>query len=151
MVKFEDLKDIATNWAEEFSNAINASTHYARSAKKWGVDFDGCMLFVFQASGEIEEDFSIFLDLQAGKCLSIQVLAPGEESPRPAPMIVSAPMSTWKRVIFKEIDPVAALMQKQLDLVGDMSLVMRYAQAAVDLVNATEQTDRSLFTNYDLG
>lgn len=151
MVKFEDLKDMANNWANEFSNAINASTHYARSAKKWGVDFDGSMIFVFQASGEIEEDFSIFLDLQAGKCLSTQVLAPGEEPPRAAPMIISAPISTWKRVIFKEIDPVAALMQKQLDLVGDMSLVMRYAQAAVDLVNATEQTDRSLFSNYDLG
>jgi hypothetical protein len=46
---------------------------------------------------------------------------------------------------------VAALMNKQVELEGDMALVMRYAQAAVDLVNATEQTDRALFAQYDLG
>lgn len=151
MVKFEDLKDMATKFAEDFATAINESKAYARSGKKWGIDFDGSMLFVFQASGEVEEDFSLFIDLQTGKCLSTQILGPGEEPPRQPPMVITAPMSAWKSVIFKEIDPVAAMMQKVLNLEGDMSLVMRYAQAAIDLVSATEQADRSLFTSFDLG
>jgi putative sterol carrier protein len=151
MVSFNDLKGKANAWALEYSNALNASKAYARAGKKWGLDFDGAMMFVFQASGEVAEDFSVFLDLKEGKCLGVKLLGPAEKPPRPAPMVIKAPMSTWKSVIFKELDPVAALMQAKLALTGDMSLVMRFAQAAIELVNATEQTDRSLFTQYNLG
>jgi putative sterol carrier protein len=99
----------------------------------------------------IEEDFSLFLDLKAGQCLGAHILAPSEETPRAPTLLISGSMATWKKVIFKEVDVVAVLMNKMLELEGDMALVMRYAQVAVDLVNATEQTDRLLFTQYDLG
>jgi putative sterol carrier protein len=151
MVKFEDMKDLASSWLEEFAAAINASKAYARSAKKWGVDFDGAIVLTLQPCGEVEEEFSLFLDLQAGQCLGAQLLGPGEEPPRPPTVRISGPMATWKKVVFKEVDVTAALMNKMLELEGDMALVMRYAQASIDLVNSTEQTDRTLFTQYDLG
>ncbi len=151
MVGYKDIKDKAIAWATEYKNSVNNNAAYARNAKKWGVGFDGAMTFVFQAQGEITEDFSIFLDLKEGKCLDTKVFGPGEKGPREAPMVIAAPMANWKDVIFKTVDPVTALMQGKLKLKGDMSLVMRFAQAAIELVNSTEKTDRSLFTQYNLG
>ena len=151
VVRYKDIKDMATAWANEYAEALNNSEAYGRAAKKWGVDFDGSMLFVYLPSGELTDEFSVFLDLAEGKCLSTTVLGPGEEPPRVPTMRISAPMSKWKRVIFREVDPVSALMQGILTLEGDMSLAMRFSQAAIELVNATEQTDRTLFTQYDYG
>ncbi|HMF29941.1 MAG TPA: SCP2 sterol-binding domain-containing protein [Candidatus Lokiarchaeia archaeon] len=151
MVSFDNIKDLVAAWAAEYASALNNSKAYGRAAKKWGLDFDGSMLFMYQASGELTDDFSIFLDLKEGKCLEAVVLGPEEEPPRPPTLKITAPVSNWKKVIFKEVDPVSALMQGVLTLVGDMSLVMRFSQAALELVNATEQTDRTLYTQYDFG
>jgi len=151
MVKFADLEEMAKAWADEFGNALNASETYASVAAGWGVDFDGSMLFIFEASGEIEEDIGAFLDLQDGKCLGITVLPPGEDPPRPPTLTIRAPMYNWKKVIFKELDVVGAIMQGKLALTGDMTLVMRYTRAAVELVNVAEQTNTAMFTQFDLG
>ena len=151
MVKYADLEEMAKAWAEEFSNALNSSETYAEVAAGWGVDFDGSMLFVFEASGEIEEDIGAFLDLKDGKSLGITVLPPGEDPPRPPTLTIRAPMYNWKKVIFKELDAVGAIMQGKLALTGDLTLVMRYTRAAVELVNVAEQTNTAMFTQFDLG
>jgi putative sterol carrier protein len=152
MVKFKDIKAKAEKFAEEYKNALNNSKSYARAAKKWGIDFDGALMFVFKASGEMQDDFSVFLDLKEGKCLGTTLVGPGQQPPRPAPMVITAPLFIWKKVIFnKAEDAVTAIMQNKLVLQGDMKLAMRFAQAAIELVKATEQTDRSIFTQYDLG
>jgi putative sterol carrier protein len=151
MVEFEDLKDTAVAWAAEYCQALNNTPEYEEAAKGWGVDFEGAMLFVMGASGEIGFDIVAFLDLQDGKCLGIKVLEPGEDPPRAPGLTLKAPLLLWKKLAFKEINPIQALMQGQLQLEGDMSLAMRYSQAAMMLADITEKTDRSLFTSYDLG
>jgi len=151
MVKFEDLKEIGKAWAEEFCKALNDSPEYKQAAKGWGVDFDGGMLMVMEKSGEIEDDVSAFLDLKDGKCLGITLLAPGEKPPREPIMMLRGTFLIWKKLAFKEIDPIQTLMQGLLVLEGDMNLALRYAKAAMELTNVVEKTDTSLFTNYDLG
>ena len=54
-------------------------------------------------------------------------LVQNEEPPRPVTAKISAPLSNWKRVIFKELDPVSAITQNVLTLEGDLKLIMRYA------------------------
>ncbi len=153
MVKFEDLKEIGKKWAAEFCEGINNSPEYEASAKGWGVDFDGGMLFVMEKTGEIEDDISAFLDLKDGKCLGITILAPGEEPPRTPIMSLRASMLTWKKLASKEIDPIQTLMQGLLKIEGDMALALRYAKAAMELANAVESAPSSeiLFNKYDLG
>lgn len=151
MVKFEDLIEIGEKWAAEYCKALNESPEYEKAAKGWGVDFEGGMLMIMEKSGEIEDDISAFMDLKDGKCLGIKILRPGEKPPRPPIMTLSGTFLIWKKLAFKELDPIQSLMQGLLKLDGDMSLALRYAKAAMELANVVEKTDTTLFTKYDLG
>ena len=151
MVVFDDIREMGEAWAEEYCQALNKTPEYAEAAKGWGVDFEGAMMFVMEPSGDINFDIRAFLDLKDGKCLGIKLLEPGEEPPRPAGMTLRASMLLWKKLAFKELNPIQALMSGDLKLEGEMSLAMRYSQAAMLLADVTEKTDRSLFTKFDLG
>ena len=151
MVTFADLKPIADAWATEYAEALNQNPKYAKAAKTWGVDFDGSLMFVMEKCGEVEDDIKIFIDLQAGKCLDIQVLEPDQDPPREPGMTLHCPLSTWKKLAFKELEPMSAIMAGTMKLEGDMKLAMRYASAALELANTVENTDRTLFTQFDLG
>jgi putative sterol carrier protein len=151
MVSFEDLKEMAISWSKEYCQALNDSEEYAEAAAGWGVEFEGAMLFIMGASGEIEDDITAFIDLKDGKCLGIEVLPPGQDPPREAGMTLKAPLTIWKKLAFKEMNPVQALMTGELGLEGDMQLAMKYSQAAMMLADLTEKTDRSIFTKFDVG
>jgi len=150
MVKFEDLKEGAEKWAREYCEAINNNKDYEEAAKDWGVDQEGAMLYVMEASGEVEEDLKYFLDLKGGKCIEIKVLRPDEDPPREPILSLSAPLFTWKKIAFQELDPIKGLMQNKLKIDGDMGLAMRYSKAALELTKSNENTDRSLLTKYKL-
>ncbi|MFX1340455.1 MAG: SCP2 sterol-binding domain-containing protein [Promethearchaeota archaeon] len=151
MVKFDDLKEEAVAWSKEYCEALNNNTNYEESAKNWGIDFEGALYIVLEACGEIEEDIAAFIDLKAGKCLGIKILRVNEDPPREPILKVFGSMLNWRKVAFKEIDIIQSLMQGVLKLEGEMSLAMRYARAAMELINTMENTDRTLFTKYDLG
>jgi putative sterol carrier protein len=151
MVNYSDMEAEAKKWASEYCEALNNSSEYEKSAKGWGVDFDGSILFKMTACGEVEDDINSFVDLKDGKCLGITVLEPGEDPPRDPGFVLFAPMSIWKKLAFRELDPVQALMTKKLNLEGDMGQIMKFSKAAVLLAEATEQTDRTILTKYDLG
>lgn len=151
MVKFEELEEIGKKWAAEYCEALNNTSSYQEAAKGWGVDFEGGMLFIMEACGEIEDDVASFLDLKDGKCLGIEVITPGNNPPRDPIMTLRAPFLMWRKLAFKEVDPIQSLMQGKLKLEGEMSLAMRYARAAMELANAVEKTDTTFFTRYDLG
>jgi len=151
LVTFEEFKKIGEKWAKEYCNVLNNSKEYEEAAKGWGIDFEGAMLFIMSASGEIDFDVVCFLDLKDGKCLGIKILVPGEEPLRKPGMKLKAPLSIWKKLAFKELNPIQALMTGELQLEGDMSLAMRYSQAAMMLADLTEKTDRSIFTKFNLG
>ncbi|WXG41879.1 MAG: SCP2 sterol-binding domain-containing protein [Candidatus Freyarchaeum deiterrae] len=151
MVTFDEIKKMGKKWAAEYCKALNNTPEYEEAAKGWGVDFEGAMLFIMTPSGEITFDVVSFLDLKDGKCLGIKLLEPGEAPPRTPGLTLKAPMLTWKKLAFKEQNPVQALMTGELQLEGDMDLAMKYSQAAMLLADVTEKTDRSLFTSFDLG
>ncbi|MHA1232138.1 MAG: SCP2 sterol-binding domain-containing protein [Candidatus Helarchaeota archaeon] len=151
MVSFEELKVLGEKWAKEYCEVLNNSPEYNEAASGWGIDFEGAMLVVMTASGEIDFDIRCFLDLKDGKCLGIKILDPDEDPPRETGMTLRAPLYIWRKMAFKEINPIQALMSGDLELEGDMSLVMKYSKAAMMLADLTEKTDRTLFTQFDLG
>ncbi len=151
MVKFKDVIGLGKTWAAEYCKALNASKNYAAAAKGWGVAFEGAMQMTMTKSGEMEDDVSAFIDLKDGRCLGIKILNPGEEPPRKPILILTAPFYIWKKLALKELDPIQSLMAGRLKLDGQMNLAMRYAKAAMELANAVENTDKTLFTKWDLG
>ncbi|MHA1270300.1 MAG: SCP2 sterol-binding domain-containing protein [Candidatus Helarchaeota archaeon] len=151
MVSFEEMKDESQKWANEYCQALNNSQMYEEAAKGWGVGFEGSILIKMTAQGEVEEDIVSFLDLKDGKCLGITLIEPGQSPPREPGFVLEGTFSIWRDLAFKKIDPVQALMTQKLKLTGDMGTIMKFSKAAVLLAEATEKTDRSIFTKYDLG
>lgn len=151
LITFKDIEELGIAWAEEYCKALNSTPEYEEAAKGWGVDFEGAMMFIMGPAGEITFEIRAFLDLKDGKCLGIKLLQPNEEPPRAPGMTLNASMLLWKKLAFKELNPIQALMSGELKLEGEMGLAMRYSQAAMLLADVTEKTDRSLFTKFDLG
>jgi len=153
VLRYEDLLRISDNFVNEFCQAINSSQEYNQAAKGWGVEFEGSILLLMGASGEIEDDIRIYLDLKDGKCLGIYLLAPNEVPPRNPILTISAPLKNWKEMRTKRINPNQLLMSGSLKIEGNVGIIMRYSKAATELGKlAGRQTFiRKLFTEYNLG
>ena len=52
---------------------------------------------------------------------------------------VSGKADSWKKVIDKKVDPIQALITRQLKLKGNMAKVLRSVKAAQELVNCATQ------------
>ena len=152
MIKYKDLLKISENFTKEFCDAINNSHDYNRAAKGWGVEFEGALLWVMGASGEIVDSIRIFLDLKDGKCLRIKLLAPNEDSPRDPILILNAPLNTWKEMRRKRINPNQFIMSGRMKIEGNIALMMRYSKAALELgkLAGRQPFFRKIFTEYDL-
>jgi putative sterol carrier protein len=150
MVKFEDLKDEAVKWANEYCKALNNNENYEEAAKNWGIDQEGAMMYIMEHSGEVEDDIKVYLDLKGGKCLDIKILEPNENPPKEPILSLMAPMPIWKKLAFQELDPIQGLMQGKMKIDGDMALAMRYSKAAQELAVSTKDTDRTILTKYQL-
>ncbi|MFX1408030.1 MAG: SCP2 sterol-binding domain-containing protein [Promethearchaeota archaeon] len=152
MVRFEDLKNLSGDFAKDYCNAINNNTDYAEAAKGWGIDFEGSILYLMEASGEIEDDISIYMDLKNGKCLGIKLLAPNEEPPRKPGLIIRASLVIWNEMAKRKITAMNAIMSGKLKLEGQVNLVMRYSQAAMILAKIAGKQNffKILFNQFNL-
>src|SRR5206468_177494 len=53
-----------------------------------------------------------------------------------APFVISGDYAQWKRVIRKELGPIAGIMQRKLHLKGSLPIVVRFVKSAEQLVEA---------------
>lgn len=122
-------------WLDDFESRINASAAYREAAKTW----EGEIAYVFEAEPDRSwpETTHAVLDLWHGTCRRAWIAS--EEEAGAAPFVIRAPYSRWKQVLQRELDPIKGMMQGKLRLKGDLPTVVRYVQAANELVKlATE-------------
>jgi putative sterol carrier protein len=53
--------------------------------------------------------------------------------------VLAASIATWRKVAEKKVDPIQAIVTRQLKLTGNMGKVMRAVKAAQELVNCVTQ------------
>jgi putative sterol carrier protein len=82
-----------------------------------------------------------YLDLWHGACRGGGIV--GADKGEAAAYVISAPYSRWKEVVQGDLDPTRAMMQGKLKVKGDLVKIVRYARAANELVQLTEQVDTS--------
>ncbi len=119
---------LSDEWAVAFKDAVNSSEAYKLAAATWEGDF----YFVSElASGEQR---TMYLDLWHGECRDAYIVAdPSSKTPE---FEVSGKIPSWTKVINKKVDPIQALMTRQLKLKGNMAKVLKSVKAAQELVNA---------------
>ncbi len=115
-------------WIIEVRDLLNASETYQRSAKDWEGDF----IFVVEPDEAYKETAYLHLQLYHGKSNGAAVV---EEGNLPeTEYTLSAPFSTWRKVIDGKLDPIQGMMTGQLKLKGNLMKIMRYPKAAQEIV-----------------
>jgi putative sterol carrier protein len=118
-------------WAQEFKKALDASAGYRDAGKDWT---HGPVALVVKSDPGlgIGEDVGLWLDLERGVCRDVKIVTRAEAEK--APFCILGEYSRWKSVIRKELDPIKAMMQKKLELKGQMTLIVKYVNASKELV-----------------
>lgn len=119
-------------WIKALSDHLNGSPSYEQSAKNWEGDFT----FVIEGDDAYSDTAYLFLGLFHGKSSDAAQLASVDG--REAGYIISAPFSTWRKVIEGKLDPIQGLMTRRLKLQGDMKMIMRYPKAAKEIIACTK-------------
>lgn len=118
-------------WVQRFKDEINGSEAYRQAAKNWEGDF----YFIVEPDSSEAEPICMYIDLYHGQCRQAYILK-DDSSPSPE-FRVSGTRRVWRAVAQKEMDPIRALLTRQLKLTGNMAKIMRNVKAANELVNCT--------------
>jgi putative sterol carrier protein len=118
-------------WAAAFKTAIEGSAGYKAAAAQWT---HGPVALVVKADPAIgvAEDTGLWLDLHQGVCREAKMV--GRDEAEKAPFCIAGDYARWKSVLRKEIDPIKAMMQKKLELKGQMTIIVKFVNASKELV-----------------
>ena len=124
-------------WFQEFIDRINGSQAYKEAAADW----EGDVTFQIEAEPDKHVPDTIWgwLDLWHGVCRGGGVVdrTKGET----AAYVISAPYSRWKEILQGDLDPIRGMMQGKLRVRGDLPTIVRYVNAANELVHLTGTVD----------
>ncbi|MDB4964519.1 MAG: hypothetical protein JWN44_208 [Myxococcales bacterium] len=119
------------DWAAEFKKQVSSSAAYKQAAAGWTFGPVALLTKADPAIG-LGEDVAMWLDLDRGECREVKVVSKAEAEK--APFCISGEYARWKSVIRKELDPIKAMMQKKLELKGQMTTIVKYVNASKELV-----------------
>jgi putative sterol carrier protein len=123
----------SVEWVSAYGTAINASSGYRAASLEWT---HGPVALVVNRQPEIgmADPVGIWLDLDRGVCRAAKVVSQSEADQ--APFVISGDYENWKRVIRKQLGPIAGIMQRKLSLKGSLPIVVRFVKSAEQLVEA---------------
>jgi putative sterol carrier protein len=123
-------------WAAEFKQALDRSAAYKAAGATWT---HGAVALVIRKDAAIglPDDIGLWLDLNQGVCRDARIV--GNEEAQKAPFCITGEYSRWKSVLRKELDPIKAMMQKKLELKGQMTTIVKYVNASKELVECATQ------------
>lgn len=117
------------DWIQALKAELNASDDYREAARTWEGDFT----FRVEAGVELARPVELYMDLWHGECRAAHVVS--ERLARPAEFTIEAGVAQWRKVIEGRLDPIQAIVTRQLKLAGPMVKVMRAPRAATALVS----------------
>lgn len=120
----------SVEWVAAFKDAVNANEAYQKSAAKWEGDF----IFTIEPKGTLTEPVRFYLDLWHGQCRDAFLIeGPTDKTPE---FEVAGTIDTFRKIFKHDLDPIKALVSRQLKLKGNLGKIMRSVKATLDLVNS---------------
>src|SRR2546421_9709505 len=109
-------------WVSAYGTEINASESYRTASKEWT---HGAVALVVNPQPEIgiAKPVGIWLDLERGLCREAKVVSQTEAEQ--APFVITGDYGQWKRVIRKELGPIARSEEHTSELQSRSDLVCR--------------------------
>jgi putative sterol carrier protein len=118
-------------WIKRLGDECNKSETYREAAKNW----EGDLYIIVEPEGRLQDAVYMYLDLYHGQCR--QAFVPMDYTTITPEFYISGPVSVWKAIAEKKLDPMKALFTRQITLRGNMAKVLKNAKAANELVNCT--------------
>lgn len=118
-------------WIKRLGQACNQSERYREVARNW----EGDVYFIIEPEGQLTEPVYMYIDLYHGRCR--RAFVPEDYTALNPEFQIRGPISVWKEIAEKKIDPIKALLTRKLSLKGNMAKIMRNVQAAHALLDCS--------------
>ena len=125
-------------WVKALMEQLNSSAAYAETAKNW----EGDISFVVEpdpGGGALAGPVTLYVDLWHGQCRGAYLVADSSLQ-RPA-FVLSATLSTFAKIIGGKLDPIQALLTRQLRVKGSMVALMRNVPTVLEFVKICQLVD----------
>lgn len=127
------------DWCAALIEEINGSSEYRNAAAKWGVGFNGNILFDFEPDAGLEKPVRLLLQLEGGRCCGAS-LVDGEQHPD-AGFVLRAPFSLWKDILERKTLAATAILTGKLKVDGEKMTLLKHTAANRALVHCTASVD----------
>jgi putative sterol carrier protein len=127
------------DWARALVDGINGSSEYRNAAAKWGVGFDGDLLFVFEPDDRLERPVYLSIRLSGGTCGGAEFVA-GEDAAG-AGFVLRAPFTLWREILDRKTLAATAILKGRMKVGGDRMTLLRHAGANRALIHCAASVD----------
>lgn len=129
------IKFPSEEWIKELEARLNASEAYAQAAATW----EGDNIYVILPDENHTETSYFYINLQHGRASDARQLKSLDE--QTALFRLSAPFSTWRKVMEGRLDPIQAMFSGKIKVIGSMAAIQRTPKATYELTKITGQID----------
>jgi putative sterol carrier protein len=122
-------------WIKALKDVLNSDAEYAQIARNW----EGDIVFVVEPEGSFTKPKHMYLNLWHGECRDAHELADPNEAK--AAFTLNAPLSVFVKVVQGRLDPMQAMMTRQLKVSGSMVYMMKNVPTVLKFVKCTQKVD----------
>jgi len=121
------------DWCAALVAEINGSSEFRNAGAKWGVGFNGNLLFAFDADPALAKPLHLLLKLRAGKCDGAEFV-PGPTHPE-AGFTLRAPFTLWREILERKSLAATAILTGKMRVEGDKLTLLKHASASRALIH----------------
>ena len=126
-------------WARALTDEINGSSEYRNAGAKWGTDFNGNLLFVFEAGQGLPQGKGLLLRLKGGACSGAEFI--DSLSHPEAGFVLRAPFPLWRDILEGRAIAATAILTGKMKVEGDKMALLRHTAAHKSLIHCTASVE----------
>ncbi len=129
----------SSEWCAAVRDEINRSSEYRNAAAKWGVGFNGTLLFAFEPDAALQTPRYLLLRLSAGRCDGVEFVSGPTHTE--AGFALRAPFTLWKDILERKTFAATAILTGAMRVEGDKLTLLRHAGASRALIHCTASVE----------
>jgi putative sterol carrier protein len=122
-------------WIKALKDVVNLDADYAQAAQNWEAD----VIFHVEPDSLVPKPMLMYVDLWHGQCRDAYEVASLDD--KKAAFVLAAPASVLIRIIQGKLDPMQAMITRQLKVHGSMVYMMKNVPTVLKFVKCASKVD----------
>ena len=122
-------------WVKALKDVVNSEADYAQAAQNW----EGDVIFQVEPDSLVPKPMLMYVDLWHGQCRDAYEVASLDD--KKAAFVLAAPASVLIRIIQGKLDPMQAMLTRQLKVHGSMVYMMKNVPTVLKFVKCASKVD----------